>query len=624
MKIAIAQVGSNPGRFAETVEHMLQGARQAQAAGAELVVFPATVFSGAYPQGLVEHRAYQADLVAALYDLAGRAPVACVVPAYILDSQDAYTEFFLCDEGDVCPLRRREAYTSACDYDSVAGAPVTLSWGGVDLLFVAGSPSATAQDVPCDVLLAMSPMPFCRDDASSLGVYGLGESVLQSLVAESPCWMGFVQGVGAYDDVVLAGGSFVADPDGVIAASCPLFEESVCVFEVDDAKEEPCLTGGPLAGVDVQGVEPNTDEQWAGYTYRALVVAVRDYVRKSGFSDVVIGLSGGIDSTVVAAIAVDALGAEHVRGILMPGPFSSESSVRDASDLADNLGIKTFTVPIKDMFESSCATLEAATGQPFVGVGRENLQARLRGNVLMSLSNLWGALVLNTGNKSESGMGYSTLYGDTVGAYAPLADVYKGRVYELARWRNSCGPFEVIPANVLVKAPSAELSEGQTDEGSFGASYAQIDQVLAMHVDRGLDGRDAVDAGVPAEVVQKVLTTCANAEHKRRQEPMGPIVTMRCFADRAWPVVNGWRDRSATQPQEDLGVGAWCDLDDADCDDLEARPGVDEMLDAMLGAGAAANSQAPTAVIDVTTSALSAGRAADMEDCFGFPMFSKN
>ena len=175
MKIAIAQVNSNPGKFSQTVERMLSSARQALAAQADLVVFPATVMSGAYPQGLVEHRAYQLDLIDALYDLAARTPVACVVPAYMLDSQDAYTEFFLCDAGDVCPLRRREAYTSAIEYDGVSSAPVTLSWGGVDLLFVAGSPSASAQDVPCDVMLAMSPMPFCRDDASSLGVFGLGE-----------------------------------------------------------------------------------------------------------------------------------------------------------------------------------------------------------------------------------------------------------------------------------------------------------------------------------------------------------------------------------------------------------------------------------------------------------------
>ena len=624
MKIAIAQLASNPGRFGETVDHMLDAVRQAQSGGADLVVFPATILSGAYPQGLVEHHAYQADLVGALYDLAGRAPLPCVVPAYILDSQDAYTEVFLCEGGDVCPLRRREAYTSASEYDSVACAPVTLSLCGIDLLFVAGSPAASAQDVPCDAIFALSPMPFCRDDASSLGVYGLGESVLQSLVAESPCWMGFVQGVGAYDDVVLAGGSFVCDPDGVISASCPLFEEGVAVFEIDPAKEEPCQTGGTFAGMPAEEVAPISDEQWAGYLYQALVVSVRDYVRKTGFTDVVIGLSGGIDSSVVACLAVDALGCEHVRGVLMPGPYSSDSSIVDASALAANLGISTRTVPIKEMFEVSCAALEAAMGEPFVGVGKENLQARLRGNILMSLSNAWGALVLNTGNKSESGMGYSTLYGDTVGAYAPLADVYKGRVYELARWRNSCSPFELVPANVLVKPPSAELSEGQTDEGSFGASYAQIDQVLAMHVDRGLDGRDAVDAGVPAAVVDKVLSTCANAEYKRRQEPMGPIVTMRCFTDRGWPVVNGWRDHSAVRPQEEMGVGAWCDLDDADCDDLEARPGVDEMLDAMLAAGASANNQAPSAVADVAASALSAGRGAEMESIFGFPMFSKN
>ena len=625
MKIAIAQVNSNPGKFSQTVERMLSSARQALAAQADLVVFPATVMSGAYPQGLVEHRAYQLDLIDALYDLAARTPVACVVPAYMLDSQDAYTEFFLCDAGDVCPLRRREAYTSAIEYDGVSSAPVTLSWGGVDLLFVAGSPSASAQDVPCDVMLAMSPMPFCRDDASSLGVFGLGEGVLSSLIAESPCWMAFVQGVGAYDDVVLAGGSFAADPDGVIVASCPIFEEGISVFDVDDSgDEQPPCAAGQFVGRRVDEIESISDDQWTAYLYRALVVSVRDYVRKSGFSDVVVGLSGGIDSSVVAALAVDALGCEHVRGVLMPGPYSSASSIDDAEALAANLGIKTCTVPIKDMFAVADEGIAQALGGVFEGVGRENLQARLRGCVLMSLSNAWGALVLNTGNKSESGMGYSTLYGDTVGAYAPLADVYKGRVYELARWRNACSPFEVIPENVLVKPPSAELSENQTDEGSFGATYEQIDQVLTMHVDRGLDACDAVQAGMPADVVDKVLTTCANAEYKRRQEPMGPVVTMRCFADRGWPVVNGWRDHASERDADEPGLDRWCDFGDVDCDDLEARPDVDEALDAMLQTGAVRSNQLPTAVADVTFSALASGQAGEMDDCFGFPMFSKN
>ena len=308
----------------------------------------------------------------------------------------------------------------------------------------------------------------------------------------------------------------------------------------------------------------------------------------------------------------------------MPGPYSSASSVNDAEALAANLGIKTCTVPIKDMFAVADEGIAQALGGVFEGVGRENLQARLRGCVLMSLSNAWGALVLNTGNKSESGMGYSTLYGDTVGAYAPLADVYKGRVYELARWRNACSPFEVIPENVLVKPPSAELSENQTDEGSFGATYEQIDQVLTMHVDRGLDACDAVQAGMPADVVDKVLTTCANAEYKRRQEPMGPVVTMRCFTDRGWPVVNGWRDHASERDADEPGLDCWCDFGDVDCDDLEARPDVDEALDAMLQTGAVRSNQLPTAVADVTFSALASGQAGEMDDCFGFPMFSKN
>ncbi len=646
MRIALAQVGSIPGAFDATVEHMLAVAGQAARQGADLVLFPVTVLGGAYPTGLAEHAAFGLAQLSAVSTFAARTPVAAVVPVYVAEDGMGYTEMFLCAEGMACPLRRRAALAPDAASPDAAGAPAECCVGGVNVRLMAGDAGVTPLEPGCDVAVALSPLPYCYEDTSTLGVYGVASGMFAPIAYERPCWFVLLQGVGAYDDVVLAGGSFAGSPDGVVAASCPLFEEGVALFDVEPAVdadpaaagtasapagEKPACEGGALAGVPLADVATPSEDDCLGYLWRALVCSVRDYVRKSRFADVVLGLSGGIDSSVVAALAVDALGPEHVLGVLMPGPYSSASSVDDAAELAARLDVATRTVPIKALFDAACPLFEAALGEPFAGVARENLQARLRGTVLMTVSNATGALVLNTGNKSEAGMGYSTLYGDTVGAFAPLSDVYKGRVYDLARWRNSRGPLPVIPQSVLDKPPSAELSEGQTDEGSFGATYPQIDAILGMHVDRGLDAQDIVNVGYAPETVLRVLSSCKNAEYKRRQEPMGPVVSLRPFADRAWPVVNGWRD-AAAEPDPDAGLYAGgCDggcMDDGfGADEADALAAGDDAvadaLDAMLAA-VAQQERAVGTVGDVVFGALVSGRGADMDSCMGLPLFSKN
>lgn len=633
MRIALAQMGSVPGAFGPTVDRMLQVAQQAEGRGADFVVFPATVLTGAYPLALSERRSYTLALLEAVRDFARRTPVTAAVPAYISDGTTGYVEIFLCSEGSACPLRRRETCRMDAENESVAEAPAAATVGDVSLLFLTGDVAVVPSEMTCDAAIALTPLPYCFDDSSTLCVAGLGGGMLLPLVDESPCWVALVQGVGAYDDVVLAGGSFATDSDGVVQAACPLFEESVTVFDVEplgETTDTPALKPAaaqafsPYVGVAAAMVPTPTDDERLGYLYRALVVSVRDYVRKSGFSDVIVGLSGGIDSSLVAAIAADALGGEHVLGVLMPGPYSSESSVTDALDLASRLDIPTRTVGIVDLFEAAVPPLSDALGAPLEGLARENLQARLRGVTLMTLANARNALVLNTGNKSESGVGYSTLYGDTVGAYAPLCDIYKGRVFELARWRNERGPHAVIPQNVLVKPPSAELSAGQTDEASLGASYEQIDAILQLHVERGLDAQDIVDAGYSPEVVYRVLRACRQAEFKRRQEPMGPVVSLAPFVDRGWPVVLGWNDRAVpktasaqvAEPDDDLA---------ADMAQLgeEGRIEVDDVLDAMLG-HAARQEQVVGVISDVAFGAFVSGRGPDMDDYLGMPLFSKN
>lgn len=658
-KVALVQMGSVPGSFNATVDRMLQMAERARRLGAELALFPATVLGGAYPLGLCEQRSYQLDLLDAVASFAERTPVAAVVPVCVLeDAEGDYTELFYCEDGRACPLRRREKNLPGSSSATVADAPAKFTVGGVQVRLSAGDAVDPFSEDPCEAVASFVPMPFCHADISTLGIYGVASETLSPLIQRLPGWFMLVQGVGGYDDVVLAGGSYALDPRGVVVAACSLFEEDVAVFELgdcptgsgggrvgdetgscgcaadartdpdgDDEQPRP-LHPGCFVGMAAQDIPAPSQDFRCGALYRALVVSVRDYVRKSGFADVIVGLSGGVDSSLVASVAADALGPEHVLGVLMPGPFSSAASVDDARALAGNLGMPSCTVPIGGVFDAFVPLLRDALGGPFEGLARENLQARLRGTVLMSLANARGALVLNTGNKTESALGYSTLYGDTVGAYSPLADVYKGLVYSLARWRNSRGPLPVIPQNVLDKPPSAELSAEQTDEGSLGARYADIDLILDAHIEHGRDAQAIVEAtGFDPELVNRILSLCATAEYKRRQEPLGPAVSLRPLADRGWPVVLGWRDRAVAPdaPDASCSEGACsqcCVLDAADTDALDC-PSVDAVLDEMLGQ-AAHRDQVVSTIGDVVFGALVSGRGPDMDDCLGMPLFSKN
>ena len=693
MRVALAQMGSLPGDFSTIVRRMLETAERASRLGADLIVFPTTLLGGVYPIGIGESCAFQMATLDAIEDYAAHAPLCSVVPAYVSDGETGYAELFLCQDGDAGPLRLREA-RQLMDGGRLPEAELaTIRVAGAVIQLVVGDSGISSHDADADVVIVFSALPFCDQDSSTLLAAGLGDGALQGLVAECPCTIAMLQGVGGYDDVVLAGGSFAASGEGVVLAACPSFEEGLVTFDVDVATSEadprayparempfvsatgdarpadvPCVTGdATLVGMPVAAAPSLEPDARTSLLWRALVVSVRDYVRKSGFSDVIVGLSGGLDSSVVAAIACDALGPEHVLGVLMPGPYSSESSVIDATELAGMLGMQTRTVPISSLFEAASQLYAQALGGEFAGVAAENLQARLRGTTLMSLANATGALVLNTSNKSEAGMGYSTLYGDTVGAFAPLSDVYKSRVYELARWRNSWLGHPVIPQHVLDKPPSAELSPEQTDEASLGMSYDEIDRILTMHVERGMDAGEIAGAGACPRSVDRVLGACHRFEFKRRQEPMGPIVSLRPFADKGWPAVIGWCDHVGASDVPAPGAGeasGAADASDAVPDDFGWEP-ADELTDMLYeemaktfdGQGDPDGDEfddgvdAPRGIIglspvaarldrmaerlahrdqvlgvmsDVAYGVAISGRGSDMDDVMGIPLFSKN
>jgi NAD+ synthase (glutamine-hydrolysing) len=369
--------------------------------------------------------------------------------------------------------------------------------------------------------------------------------------------------VGGQDELVFDGGSVVISPRGEVLARAKMFEEDLllCDIRADDLlrdhlidPDHPAGEGEPhqVKTFHISDAPPNARQHKApriepelsheAEVYGALVLGTRDYLRKTGFQKALIALSGGVDSSIVATIAVDALGAENLVGIGMPSRYSSEGSVKDARDLADNLGIPFLAVPIEPAHAAFLQILD----QPFrelgakdPGAAEENIQARIRGNVIMALSNRFGWIVLTTGNKSEFATGYATLYGDMSGGYAVIKDVPKTLVYALSRYRNSIG--EVIPENVLTKPPSAELKPGQLDQDTL-PPYDILDAIIEAYVENDRSIRDIVEMGYDEETVVKVVGMINRNEYKRRQAPPGVKITPKAFGrDRRLPIAHKYR-----------------------------------------------------------------------------------
>jgi NAD+ synthase (glutamine-hydrolysing) len=354
----------------------------------------------------------------------------------------------------------------------------------------------------------------------------------------------YVNMIGGQDDLVFDGDSIVVDAAGQLIARAPQFEEGLMFVDLDckanSSTPDLILTDGaiPPYPKSVPGVAVALSEE--AELWSALVMGLRDYVKKNGFSSVVIGLSGGIDSALVAAIAVDALGAENVHGVSLPSRYSSDHSLGDAKALAINLNIAYQVIPIQPMVDAFLNSTE------LTGIAEENLQARVRGTTLMGLSNQWGHLVLATGNKSELAVGYSTLYGDAVGGFAPIKDVFKSDVWKLAKWRNAFankrGEVAPIPENSITKEPSAELRPGQKDTDSL-PDYLVLDQVLRIYIEANGSMAAICNAGFAKELAEKVITLVDRAEYKRRQYPPGTKVSHLAFGkDRRLPMTTRWRE----------------------------------------------------------------------------------
>ena len=566
LRLGLAQVNMTVGDFAGNAEAVIRRTAQAAAAGAQLVAFPEMMLTGYPVEDLVLRPALRAASRAALEKLAteladaGLGDTAVIVGFIDEDPLPRDASAFLLG-GQVVARYNKHHLPNYGVFDErryfAAGTSLTVVRHlGVDIALTVcedvwqdGGPFTVAGAAGVGLVVNINASPYERnkDDVRL--------ALLQRRAAEAQAPVVYVNTVGGQDELVFDGDSMVVEGDGTVVTRVPQFVEGVYLVDlaVRPAADPPPDVQGQIMSVTrvATGVSPTADREPEvapiaprlpdeEEVWHALVLGVRDYVRKNGFRSVVLGMSGGIDSAVVASIAADAIGGAHVYGVSMPSAYSSEHSRSDASDLADRLGAHYREVPIRPMVDAFMAPLQ------LTGLAAENIQARIRGTTLMALSNAEGHLVLATGNKSELAVGYSTIYGDAVGGFAPIKDVPKSLVWQLARWRNAQaeqrGETLPIPPNSISKPPSAELSPGQLDSDSL-PDYAVLDAILQRYVDGDRSVPDIVADGFDVELVQRVARMVDAAEWKRRQYPPGTKISFKAFGrDRRLPITNHWRE----------------------------------------------------------------------------------
>ncbi|MCK8115430.1 NAD+ synthase [Anaerosoma tenue] len=528
MRIALAQIDVTVGDIEGNLQRCLDAA--ASADGADVVLLPELALTGYPPEDLLARAGFVERSETALARLAAQAIRPCVAGCVIRSDRGLHNAAAYLADGQVRAVYHKRLLPNYGVFDEeryfepgqsdvivdIAGVKCALTvcediWSSATVERVA---AAGAQAV-----LNISASPFHRGKGCER------EEMLRARASESGVWVAYCNLVGGQDELVFDGRSMLFAPDGTLAVRAAAFTEDVASFDIAPG----VIRAGSLRP------SPEGPEE----VHRALVLGLGDYCRKNGFADVVLGLSGGVDSALVATVAVDALGADHVHGVLLPGPYSSEGSVRDALELAANLGIATHTLPIDAPHRALLDALEPAAGRLERTLAEENLQARIRGTMLMALSNANGWLVLVTGNKSELAVGYSTLYGDMAGGYAPIKDVFKTHVYDIARWRNTVSP--AVPEATLHKPPSAELRPDQTDQDSL-PPYDVLDAVLLGYIEEDRSVDDLVAHGHDPEVVERVVRMVDAAEYKRRQAAPGTRVTAKAFGrDRRMPITNAYR-----------------------------------------------------------------------------------
>jgi len=562
LRVALCQIDTIVGALDHNTDLAIAALRQAEQAGCDVAIFPELTIPGYPPEDLVLKPRFVADNVVALERLAAATTTTAAIVGYVepgdgLTVGSSYPTIYnsaaVCSHGRVVGNYRKHQLPNYGVFDekryftpgtelplfSIAGVTVGVSI--CEDLWIDGGPVDGLVAAGAQFILNINASPYYQ------GKPAIREALVRRRAVGGNVPIAYVNLIGGQDELIFDGGSVVIAADGSVVAQALMFDEQVLIadFAVGESRPngtEP-ITVTERSSASVTGlppvIEPAPDQM--EQLWSALVLGTRDYVRNNGFTDICFGLSGGVDSTLVAAIAAEALGPEHVHAILMPSRYSSEHSVSDAEQLSINLGIDYRTIEIEPAHSAMLEMLIPSFGDLEPNITEENIQSRIRGVTWMAISNKFGWLVLVGGNKSEMAVGYATLYGDTAGAYAPIKDVWKLQVYELCRWYNERAGSEVIPTHILTKAPSAELRPDQRDDESL-PPYDVLDPMLVSLVEDDMTAFDLIEAGGDEATVKRIARLVDIAEFKRRQSPLGPRVSPKAFGrDRRMPITNRYR-----------------------------------------------------------------------------------
>jgi NAD+ synthase (glutamine-hydrolysing) len=571
LRVGLAQIDPTVGDFDGNVARIQEGMERARRLGCGLVAFPELAIPGYPPEDLVFKPAFIEANLRALDEVRRASHGLTAVVGFVDRRDDIFNAAAVLSDGVLAGVYHKQYLPNYGVFDenryfqSGTESPVfevgetTFAVNICEDVWYPTGPTTVQAMAGAELVVTINASPYHAGKAH------FRERMVATRAADDIVCLAFVNMVGGQDELVFDGGSIIVDERGEVVARGLAFEEDLVVADLDldrvfhtrlhdsrRRKEKLALRGGgprialtPAAPSELplltaRSVAPPSRLE---EVFRALVLGTRDYVQKNGFKRVVIGLSGGIDSSLVAAVAVEALGRENVTGVSMPSPFSSAGTRRDGRRLAKNLGIDFLVLPITPIMGG----FRRALARPFKGlkedVAEENLQARIRGNLLMALSNKFGWLVLTTGNKSEMGVGYSTLYGDMAGGFAVIKDVPKTLVYELARHVNERSARELVPESVFERPPSAELRDNQTDQDTL-PPYPVLDEILEAYVEEDRGVEELAARGFDADTVRKVIRMVDRNEYKRRQGPIGVKITPRAFG-RDWrlPIVNRFQER---------------------------------------------------------------------------------
>src|SRR4051794_29242164 len=570
LRLSLHQLNAKVGDLAGNAAKIKDGLRAAREAGAQLALFPELAITGYPPEDLLLKEHFLRAAREALDEVAADARGIVAVVGFPERAEDVYNAGAVLADGRVQAIYRKVQLPNYGVFDEVRyfqagrrGALIEVDGVKVGLticedIWLPGSPLLEEALAGAELVVNLSASPYDK------GKGARREQMLVQRARDNLCAVAFCALVGGQDELVFDGQSCVIDHEGAVLARAPQFAEHMLLATVDpgasraarlrDTRQRPAARDmetevdqlgsfATAAGEEPKRIEGEVCDllDADSEVYAALVLGTRDYVTKNGFDHVVIGLSGGIDSTLVLVVAVDALGADRVTAVTMPSRYSSEGTRSDAKTLADNLGVRLLELPIQDAMRSYDELLAEVFAGREPDITEENLQARIRGNLLMGLSNKFGWLVLTTGNKSENSVGYSTLYGDSAGGYAVIKDVPKTLVYDLVAFRNARDPESPVPQSLIDRPPSAELREDQMDADSL-PDYPTLDTILQEYIEQDLGREQLIARGLPEADVDRVIRLVDLAEYKRRQAPPGIRISTKAFGrDRRLPITNRYR-----------------------------------------------------------------------------------